>query len=354
MQMQNRYLTTSFPRAKSGIYFALFSIIALLFTFIACSKNGTPLSNNNNGTSVFKSLQKVDDYPVYMMEYEMDYQFDDYLETGNWPELSISVPEKFVTGDWGCTCFSAMGDENTKIFGRNFDWHYCIPLVLYTNPANAYASVSTVDLEYFGFHPGNLPEEAADKESLLYTPYLPFDGMNEKGVAVGMMAVSTARGPFDESKVTIGEIELIRLILDYAASAEEALTLIQQYNIRFTSPPIHYMISDRSGFSVIVEFIDGNMYTFTSSDSLQVSTNFIIQGSGAPSHSPCWRYNHTYHALKEKEGALAREEGLSLLSQVSQSSTIWSTIYDLSSGEILMVPGRKYATPLQFQLPMIQ
>ena len=42
------------------------------------------------------------------------------------------------------------------------------------------------------------------------------DGMNEKGVAVGMNAVPNAQSPYDPSKVTIGELHLILLVLDYA------------------------------------------------------------------------------------------------------------------------------------------
>lgn len=321
----------------------------LLTILLACSKNGMPLSNTTN-LSVLETLQKVDDYPLYVMEYEADYKFNEYLQTGNWPELSISIPESQAAGDWGCTCFSAMGDPNTRIMGRNFDWNDCIPLVLYTIPSNGYASVSLVDLEYFGFHRGNLPDKSANQEQLLYTPYLPFDGMNEKGVAVGMMAIPNARGPFDGEKVTIGEIEVIRLILDYAASAEEALQLMQSYNIRFTEPPIHYMISDQSGQSIIVEFVNGQMYTRTSTDSIHVSTNFILQGSQAPAHTTCWRYDSAYQSLMQRNGIINHQEGLSILQQVSQPSTIWSNFYNLQSGEVFIVPGRKYGSPLRFSL----
>jgi hypothetical protein len=336
---------------KKQVLVKLLPLILLLFTAITCAKNGTPYATSKfNTLSVLESLEKVDSYPVYTMKYEIDYRFEDYLQTGTWPELTLSLPDSFPTGNWGCTCFSAMGTDSTHLLGRNFDWHDCIPMVLFTRPPNAYASVSTVDLEYLGFHRGNLPDEATDQHQLLYTPYLPFDGMNEKGVAVGMMAISNARGPFDESKITIGEIEVIRLILDYAASVDEALQLMQNYNIQFTQPPIHYMISDRSGKSVIVEFINGEMYTLTSSDSFHVSTNFIIHGSKAPSQTPCRRYNQTYQYLLETNGIIDHQEGLSLLQQVSQPSTIWSSLYNLQTGQIFMVPGRKHESPLRFTL----
>jgi hypothetical protein len=328
-------------------------IFFLLMIAPHCSRNVTPITNYHPSlNSVIKTLHKVDDYPLYTMEYEADYGFVDYLQSGNYPQLSMDQPAVRAKDSKGCTCFSAMGNEDSRILGRNFDWHDCVPLVLFTRPPDGYAAVSLVDLEYLGFHRWNLPDEAENQQQLLYTPYLPFDGMNEKGVAVGMMAIPSARGPYDENRVTIGELEVIRLILDYAASVEEALQLMQSYNIQFTDPPIHYMIADRSGHSLIVEFIDGNIYTLASRDSFHISTNFIIHGSQAPANTPCWRYNRAYQLLSVANGIVNHEEGMALLSQVSQSNTIWSTVYDMRSGEIYLALGRNYSAALFFQLPL--
>ena len=48
---------------------------------------------------------------------------------------------------------------------------------------------------------------------------LPFDGMNERGVAVAMAAVPEARSPAGDA---IGSLGVIRLVLDRAASVDEA------------------------------------------------------------------------------------------------------------------------------------
>lgn len=142
-----------------------------------------------------------------------DYGFGEYLKTGNAGSYSSTKNVNPVEYSWCCTCFAAMGNEGSPVFDRNFEWHDCIPLLLFTNPPNAFASVSMVDLEYLGYNRHNLPDAQENTDGLLNTPWLPFDGMNEKGVTIGMMAIPHAEAPYSPYKVTIDEIHLIRLVL---------------------------------------------------------------------------------------------------------------------------------------------
>lgn len=78
-------------------------------------------------------------------------------------------------------------------YGWNFDWDYGTALLLFTDPPGGYASVSMVDIAYLGIEGKsekdlqNLPYE--ERQLLLGAPSLPFDGMNERGLAIGMAAV---------------------------------------------------------------------------------------------------------------------------------------------------------------------
>jgi len=251
---------------------------------------------------------------------------------------------------WGCTCFVAYGNPADPQFGRNFDWRYCIPLLLFTNPPHGYASVSIVDLEYLGYNSTNLPDGGGDKSALLQVPWYPFDGMNEKGVTVGMMAVPTAQAPYDPKKVTLGELGTIRLLLDFAATTDEAIALLGQYNHRVEDPPVHYLIADAGGHSAVIEYVNGTMSVLKNSEPWHVSTNFIITGSGAPANAPCWRYNTAYSELRTCNGVLTNDGALTLLSKVSQSSTMWSVVYGMSAGTVLVATRRGYAGALKFNL----
>jgi len=324
--------------------------LALLVMFLTgCvaeegKKNSAPIPVTPPGIG---EIRKIDDFPFYVMTYDGDYHFDDYLKRG---VSSTSAREGTGNKSWACSCFAALGDPSAPFFGRNFDWRDCIPLLLITRPEDGYASVSMVDLEYLGFSRQHLPDDPATNQGLSSAPYLPFDGMNEKGVAVGMMAVPSARGPQDPARVTIRELELIRLVLDYAASVDEAIGLIRRYNIRFTDPPIHYMISDKSGASAIVEFVDGEMKVIANDQSWQVCTNFIVSGTGAPLGVDCWRYNKAYSFLRGKKGMINQGEAFNLAEDVSQANTIWSAVYDLHSGLVNVAISKNFSRWYQFRL----
>ena len=291
----------------------------------------------------FTGFRKVDDYPLYVLHYEGDYGFGEYLATGETPLVGyIHVP--------GCTVFTAMGGGET-LMGRNFDFPSNPALLLYTDPPDGYASVSMVDLGYFGYSLSNLPQEG-DLDSLLAALYLPFDGMNEKGLAVGMAAIPEALAPTAEGKTTIGEIQVIRLLLDYAGDVDEALTLLEEYNVEMTTPPIHYMIADGSGESVVVEYIHGEMHVLREEMPYQVMTNYIIQGAQTGLDAPCWRYRAVYEGLSGCNGVLSAGEAMDLLSEASQSSTIWSIVYDASTGEIHVAMGHSYENIYMFSLDM--
>ncbi len=292
---------------------------------------------------VFTGFRKVDDYPLYVLHYNGNYGFSEYLATGETP----------LTGGLyrpGCTVFTASGGDET-LMGRNFDFPSNPALLLYTDPPEGYASVSMVDLGYFGYSLDSLPQED-DLGSLLTAPYLPFDGMNEKGLVVGMAAIPEALAPVSEGKTTIGEIQAIRLLLDYAEDVDDALTLLEEYNVEMTTPPIHYMIADRSGESVVVEYLRGEMHVIREEKPYQVMTNYIIQGAQTGQDAPCWRHRAVHRGLEGSSGALSAGEAMDLLSEASQPSTIWSIVYETSTGEIHVAMGRSIERIHTFSLNM--
>lgn len=285
------------------------------------------------------SLRQVDDYPLYVMDHYGDYGFAESI--GGRPRLSAVAAEPA----WACTTFAAHSPDGDAIVGRNFDWHGRASLLLFTHPTDAYASASMVDLSYLG-------DWEEDKERLLDAPHWPFDGMNERGLAIGMMALDRSRGPMEPGRPTLGSLAVIRLLLDYAADVEEAVALLGRYNVSFQSgPPVHYLIADRGGRSAIVEYIDGEMRVLPNGEDWQVSTNFIIsevQPQGAD--SPCWRYNTAWAALGKAAGLIAEEQAMSILADTAQGNTMWSVVYNLANGGIQVAVGQEYGTIHAFTL----
>jgi hypothetical protein len=83
----------------------------------------------------------------------------------------------------------------------------------------------------------------------------------------------------------------------------------------------------------------------------QVATNFIVSDVlPVGADSPCARYNRAYQALSAAGGSISQREAMALLDSVSGPGTIWSAVYDLTTGDIRLVVGRDYDRMLEFHL----
>ena len=107
---------------------------------------------NEEETATLRSLEQVDDYPLYTMRYIGSYSGRArFHEPTYLPKTTILPAQTSCRVNWGCSLFAALGDEENRLFGRNFDWRFSPALLLFTDPPDGYASVSMVDIEYLGF-----------------------------------------------------------------------------------------------------------------------------------------------------------------------------------------------------------
>ncbi len=296
------------------------------------------------------SLEKVDDYPLYTMRYEGAYEQLSSLE-----DSPLRAGSEIPLPAWGCSLFAALADPENMLYGRNFDWEYSPALLLFTDPPHGYASVSMVDIAYLGFAGekavgvADLP--LFDRRGLLDAPLIPFDGMNEHGLAVGMAAVPPGNMPLHPDKETVGSLGVIRKILDSARSVEEAVAILGSYNIDFQGgPPIHYLVADRSGKAALVEFYQGEMKVLPNEHPWHQATNFLRSSVGDATAGQCWRYDKIDQALSGVDGRINLEEAIRLLKGVAQDSTQWSVVYGISRAEIHIVMGQQGEDVHSFKL----
>ena len=86
-----------------------------------------------------------------------------------------------------------------------------------------------------------------------------FDGINSAGLAVALMADEEAMGELYEPQgefvraVGVGELQIVRLLLDTCATVEEAKQTLLSIKHYYQYVPCHYMIADASGNSFIYE-----------------------------------------------------------------------------------------------------
>jgi len=299
-----------------------------------------------NPVRTLATLEKVDDYPLYVMHYKGTYLFDMFVEEGiEWGPFR-KVYE--AVNPEACTSFAAVEAGCGAVFGRNFDWRHRASLLLFTDPPGGYASVSMVDLFYLGLE-GMQHVPWSQRPVLLAAPYATIDGMNECGVAIAQNAVPSRNTSKDPNKPTLLNSQIVRLVLDYAKDVNDALTLIQDYNVEFVGTPVHFHVADASGNSAVVEYLDGGINIVRRDEPWQVSTNYLFSEEIQPD---CWRYNKAAEVLGASQGTLARDEPMRLLEKVKQDSTVWSIVYGLDTGDVRVAMGRDYDQIHRFQLEM--
>ena len=365
----------------------------------------------HNELTTLASFQKLSDRDeahrdgaVYQINFSGDYFFDEFLSQGgasNDAELisfitrSITkgiIPMHIKTSSIACSAFTADTQSGDRVFGRNYDFSATNTAIVYTDPGEGrHASYSTIDLSFLGLDADKDVETIGQKFLTLAAPYVPLDGINDAGVACGIFMSYQGEGkgtPTDTQtdRPDITSTTLLRLILDYADSVEDAVALAQQYDLHDSaSSCFHYMVADSTGRSAILEWVgtdadhdaDGaqrqlnvlwnDTDALSDSSDWQVVTNFIktpgyYDGTTAE-RKGLDRYEHLTAALRETDGIVAdKDAAMDLLASVgrrtwnnddSNSNTVHSVVYDLTDKSVLWVGNEHYgeeAYTFEFQL----
>ncbi len=321
-------------------------VAALAGALLACGGGQPPVGPELPAIS---RLTKVHDYPMYLLDYQGDYRLEERLRVGSLREPASRVP---ATSAWACTAFAAFGDATRPLVGRSFDWRDHAAILLRTDPSDGYASTSMVDPAYMGFGTEDITRlPASARQPLLDAPFLPFDGLNEHGLAMALLAVPQARAPFVAGQPTLGPLLMIRVVLDRSRTVSEALSLLARTNLQVGDPPVHFFLADTTGQAAIVEYVDGEIVVTPNDRPWLAVTNFVVAGTSPEARpSLCRRYHTATDFLAGCEGRMAAPEALALLSAVSQANTMWSVVYDLSRGAVTVAPGRDFSRPVVWSL----
>ena len=337
---------------------------------------------------------------VYEITVSGDYYFDQFLAEGG--ASSDQELISFITNSIGkgliplnieessisCSSFTAVTEEGDRVFGRNYDFDKTNTAIVYTKPGNGrHASVSTVDLQFLGIDPDTGVTGLADKFLCLAAPYAPLDGVNDAGVSCGiyMTYQGAETVPTDQQadKPDITSTTMLRLILDYASTVDEAIELVEQYDLHDSAgTSYHYMVADAQGNSAILEWVAGTDQTDNDGTARQLNvirndpeqnyqciTNFILtpgyyeEGDDMGGKD---RYDLLTSTLEEMNGTVADDQAaMDVLSLVgrrtwvvegdhTQGTTVHSVVYNLTDKTALWVGNEHYgeeANTFQLQTP---
>lgn len=311
------------------------------------------------------TIERVGEEELFTMEYKGDYGLSEFLETGASSDKELvdfivgrllhGVPLEFDLPDQGCSTFAGSLTDGTPVFGRNFDMYVSPAMLLTTRPKDGYASISMVNLAYIGYSADYLPTTMANSILALAAPYAPLDGVNEKGLSVGVLLIDTGPTNQQTDKVDITTTSAIRLMLDRAATVKEAIALLEQYDMHASANSCyHFHIADAHGASAVVEYIGNEMSVIES----RMATNFLLTPGEYDFGGGQDRYRTIADTLINNGGVFAdEEEAMALLAAVSQepmegkrSSTQWSCVYNQSMASVQVALDMNWETVYEFSL----
>ncbi len=214
------------------------------------------------------SIQKITDYSdgynLYRMNVDYDYQLDDIIKRGITDDQSMIdailaealplLPVKIKAPKFGCTAFTLTDENGQTHMGRNYDFKRdTSAMLVYCTPKNGYKSVAFAAMDNVS---ANVPDENLKKKlASLTAPFICLDGMNEKGVSIAVLTLDSTPVHHDTGKPTIATTLAIRLVLDRAATTQEAVDLLRGYDMFASSGrDYHFYITDASGDGRAVEY----------------------------------------------------------------------------------------------------
>jgi hypothetical protein len=327
-----------------------------------------------------RSLRRIPGTNAYVIDYYADYNIDqirsqgmdvDNVEDGLirvfFPDVLVPIAatlkgrfidsevETFPAGGHRCSTVVWRSGAGDVLFGRNFDWKHDACLIVKVHKDGGVSSIAVIDLHYLNLDRDDLENtNLFQRVPLLFAPYYLQDGMNRYGVAVSDMSVDDVKSPYDPAKPNVLHSTAMRLILDDAKSTAEAIALLEQYNIHFAETTGHLMIADGAGRSAVVEFIDGAIVATPGGENWQVCTNHRIAGKAEEENDgACGRYRAASERLASLPSAAGAADVMKIMQAVVQEKwTMWTSVYNLSTGEFRLAYRRHFDAPYDDRLAL--
>ena len=396
-------------KPKRSVKKILLTVLAVLVVLLVLAFAGVWAVWHNEISSVasIRMLrERNDDHldgAVYSMEVKGDFYLDDFVAQGGVSsdtELIQFITDNITHGvvnlnmtapEIGCSSFTATAENGDALFARNYDFSKTNAMLVFTDANEGrHASISTVDLQFLGIDVDQDMTGLMDKVICLAAPYAPLDGINDAGVSCGIYMTyqggeETVATSQDTDKPDFTSTTLLRLILDYADSVEEAVEIASSYDLHDSAnTSYHYMVADATGKSAILEWTNDSAVDTTDNDgsqrtlkvvyndqdsaigereaasNYQVVTNFVLQpgyydGVPAENKKGADRYDRLYQELQATDGVVADEQAaMDILQAVGRrgwdnddknSCTVHSAVYNLTEKTVLWVTNENYDDP---------
>ena len=349
---------------KKVIKFALLSVLGLVVVFgVLMWLEFGPMVKGA------LSVEKIDD-GLYYMEYRGNDGFDGLMAQGGFESADqmVSYVIQFLSkghykpevntrkADFGCSALTVKTPEGGVLMGRNFDFPSALGVVLHTIPNRGYETITTFNVEFYGFGEDYKPEGFTNQYLALTGLFVALDGINEKGLAIAdLMAGDTIQTHQRTNKPDLTTTAAISYLLKNAATVDEALDLLRGIDMHSDiGCAHHYAMADATGRNVVVEYVDNQM--------------MVVESPAAANHYLCEaklnvglkegdnRYAKLCERYEQTGGVMNEQQLTEIIEDVSQPEregflgTAWTMVMDLNHPAVTYFSRRHFDKPLHFEL----
>ena len=221
-----------------------------------------------NQIATASSLERVtsygDGFNLYRIDVAYGYDLDAIIDVDVHDDQAYvdavlaqalpGVPIEVNAPKFACSAFRAQTTDGDFLMGRNYDFKDdTSALLVHTDPADGYESICFSALNNLG---ANSPDSSVKgRVAALLGPFAALDGINEKGVSIAVLTLDSEAADQRTGRQAINTSLAIRLVLDRAATTQQAVDLLARYDMHaMAGRDYHFFVSDAQGDSRIIEW----------------------------------------------------------------------------------------------------
>lgn len=327
-------------------------------------------------STIEKLTNYADGFNLYRMDVKYDYSLDRIIDYGLADDQRMvdalaaealpGLPVHINALDFSCSAFSITAADGDALMGRNYDFRNDTSCMLvHTTPKDGYESVGFAALDNAGV---KAPEASCkEKVASLLAPFLIVDGVNEKGVSIAVLTLDTEPTVQSSGKPAISTSVALRMVLDRAATTQEAVDLLRKYDMHAAAcRDYHFYVNDASGDGRAIEYdcqsegrelVDTPVRCVTNYFALYADKVLPNQRNGIYGHGK-ERRDRIEDVLMRNEGNFSEQVAWEALQSAQQlpnpddvtSNTQWSVVFNNTQRTAAIALRRHYEDIMPYAL----
>ncbi len=244
-------------------------------------------------------------------------------------------------------CSAIVLKNNGRILlAKNFDWTYGEGMIV--------KNLRGARKRAYYTHAGEQTTWTSKYGSITFNQNgkeMPYGGMNENGLVVEMLWMDLTRYNINDDKPYLNELEWIQYQLDNFSTVREIADHLDQLKIYPIKGKIHYILTDTTGESLIIEYLNGKpiAYPKEAHTCQAITNNAVIHSEPFKNQVKGIRKNNTaptyrYYKLEQEISGIREQEKINtayafdILEKVAIPKggfrTMWSIVYDVAGKQI--------------------